>query len=118
MEPLELFWNSSGTPKNRPIYLSINNIYILYREGFQEFQKASEKNQNIFSFIGSRRVPKLKDTSMELLELLIFHAFKMLIFNSFMALIGVPKTVEPEGKSSKKFRNLKNTNEVMHGNFA
>lgn len=118
MEPLELAWNSLGTPSNTLISLSFKKIYIYIIEELQEFHKSTAKNINRFSLTGSKRVPNLKDTSLELLELQVYQEHKSLNYMVLTTSIGVPKPMELEGWSSKKPRNSKAISEVKHGHLA
>jgi len=118
MEPLELAWNSFGTLLNTLISLSFKKIYIYIKEEFQEFHKPIAEKTNNFSLTGSKRVPKINNTSLELLELLIYQEHKSLNYRILTTSKGVPKLMELDGWSSKKLRNSKAVSEVKHGHLA
>jgi hypothetical protein len=122
VELLELDWNSIGTLKNDIIYLFLKKIYIYIIEGFQEFHEIpsqkNKKNQNRFFLTGSNRVPKLKEMSLELLELQIYTRLKSFIINESFIVNGVPKPMELEWWSSKRLGNSKSISQVKNGHLA
>src|SRR5690606_4725786 len=115
MEPLELAWNSLGTPLNTLISLSFKKIYMYIKEEFQEFHKPISEKINNFSLTSHKRVTKIKGTSLELLELQIYQKHKSLNYRIHTTTIGVPKPMKLDGWSSKKLRNSKAVSEVKQG---